>query len=86
MSKLINVKTLRKDMASLIKRVRKGDRFTVLYRSRPAFQIVPVDDVGLELGALEDDPVYEAEAVGRSKDGVTAADHDAILYGAPPGR
>ena len=28
----------------LVERVRKGARLTVIYRSRPAFQIVPVDD------------------------------------------
>ena len=81
MSKVINAKTLRNRMASIVERVRKGDRFTVLYRSRPAFQIVPVGSDGLELGRLEDDPLYQAEAVGRSTDGLTTADHDAILYG-----
>jgi len=50
---------------------------------RPAFQIVPIDQsVGTDV-SLEDDPLYEAPAVGRSSDGLTAADHDASLYGAP---
>jgi hypothetical protein len=32
-------------------------------------------------GALEEDPLYRADALGRSSDGLTAADHDALLYG-----
>jgi prevent-host-death family protein len=80
MSTVINAKTLRNQLAKIVQRVRKGDRFTVLYRSRPAFQIVPVDSSELELGDLEADPIYEAKAVGRSKDGKTAAEHDEILY------
>jgi prevent-host-death family protein len=83
MSKVINAKTLRNELARIVERVRKGDRFTVLYRSRPAFQILPVDASAVEPGNLEDDPLYEAEAVGRSTDGQTAADHDRVLYGKP---
>ncbi|MBI4264250.1 MAG: hypothetical protein HY657_07730 [Acidobacteria bacterium] len=65
----------------MVERVRKGTRFTVIYRSRPAFQIVPVTEEGQPGVALEDDPLYRAPAVGRSSDGRTAADHDATLYG-----
>jgi len=81
MSTVINTKTLRTQLARIIERVRKGDRFTVLYRSRPAFQIVPVDSHSLDLGELEDDPLYQAEPLGRSADGLTADDHDKVLYG-----
>ena len=73
--------TLRNELARSVERVRKGDRYTVLYRSRPAFQILPVDGSAAEADKLEDDPLYEAEAVGRSTDGRTAADHDQVLYG-----
>jgi hypothetical protein len=31
-------------------------------------------------GALTNDALYRARAVGRSKDGRTAGDHDALLY------
>lgn len=55
-------------------------RFTVIYRSRPAFQIVPVDDKGGAPISLAEDPLYRAEAVGSSDDGRTSIDHDAILY------
>lgn len=81
MPTVINAKTLRRQLARIMERVRNGERFTVLYRSRPAFQIVPVDGDGHDLGELGDDPLYKAEAVGRSRDGRTAAEHDEILYG-----
>jgi hypothetical protein len=31
---------------------------------------------------LADDPIYRAEALGKSRDGFGAADHDRVLYGA----
>lgn len=76
----INAKRLRASLPQVVERVRKGTRFTVIYRSRPAFQIVPVTDPGGALTALEEDSLYRADAVGSSTDGRTAADHDAILY------
>lgn len=76
----INAKRLRATLPEVVERVRKGTRFTVIYRSRPAFQIVPVGDSGRASGALDEDPLYQAEAVGTSSDGRTAADHDSILY------
>ena len=80
MNVLINAKRLRAFLPDVVERVRKGTRFTVLYRSRPAFQIVPVDDAERGGVALTDDSLYQAPAVGRSTDGRTAADHDAVLY------
>ena len=77
----ISTKELRASLPKLVARVRKGARFTVMYRSRPAFEIVPVNDPGAPSIALVDDPLYRAEAVGRSKDGRSSADHDAFLYG-----
>jgi prevent-host-death family protein len=76
----INAKRLRASLPDVVERVRKGTRFTVIYRSRPAFQIVPVDDAERVDVALTDDPLYHAPAVGRSTDCGTAADHDAVLY------
>ena len=76
----INAKRLRATLPDVVERVRKGTRFTVIYRSRPAFQIVPVNDSGVARAALADDPLYRARALGSSSDGRTAADHDAILY------
>ena len=81
MMRVISAKTLRNELAKIVERVGKGERFTVLYRSRPAFQILPVDDGGMESGKLEDDSLFEAKAVGRSIDGLTVADHDQVLYG-----
>ncbi len=80
MSTTINVKTLRSEMGRIIERVGRGEDFTVLHRSRPAFRIVPLGG-SLGRGLPEDDALFGAEAVGSSTDGLTAADHDRILYG-----
>lgn len=76
----INAKQLRASLPEVVRRVRKGARFTVIYRSRPAFQIVPVDDAGELDAAPTGDSLYHASAVGRSRDGRTADDHDEVLY------
>ena len=76
----INAKQLRASLPKLVERVRKGARFTVLYRSQRAFQIVPIGEAEASRGPLESDPLYRAPAVGRSTDGRTAAEHDAVLY------
>jgi antitoxin (DNA-binding transcriptional repressor) of toxin-antitoxin stability system len=77
----INAKRLRASLPDVVERVRRGTRFTVIYRSRPAFQIVPVNDPEHGSVALADDPLYRAEPVGRSSDGRTASEHDTVLYG-----
>ena len=82
MSSTINVKTLRNEMGRIIERVRKGEDFTVLYRSRPAFRIVPLSGVFTH-GVAEEDALYGADPVGRSDDGLTAEQHDRLLYGQP---
>ena len=81
MNATINAKELRASLPRLVERVRKGARFTVIYRSHPAFQIVPVNDTDAPRAALDTDPLYRAKPVGRSRDGRAAADHDAVLYG-----
>ena len=78
----INAKELRRQLGEIVERVGRGEGFTVLYRSRPAFCIVPVDGMPT-LGRIEDDSIYQADAVGRSSDGWSAADHDQILYRGP---
>lgn len=77
----INAKQLRASLPKLVERVSRGARFTVLYRSRRAFQIVPVDEADTPRVALQSDPLYRAKAVGSSSDGKASSDHDAILYG-----
>lgn len=82
MDRSINAKQLRASLPQIVRRVQKGEHFLVLYRSKPAFRVVPVD--ASDLGSatpLSEDPIYRAEAVGRSTDGLTSADHDRILYG-----
>lgn len=80
MDRTINAKELRASLPKIVLRIRRGERFTVLYRSRPAFRIVPIDDTEVDLGPLEEDPLYRAGALGRSTDGMSSKDHDAILY------
>lgn len=41
---IINVKELRQNMSDYISRVNKGESFTVLKRSKPAFKLTPIDD------------------------------------------
>ncbi|MCU0788633.1 MAG: hypothetical protein MUC91_10665 [Verrucomicrobia bacterium] len=81
MNTLINAKELRASLPEVVEKVRRGARFTVLYRSRPAFQLVPVDSPDVAPESLERDSLYRAEPVGRSTDGRPAADHDSLLYG-----
>ncbi len=81
MSTMINAKELRATLPEVVERVRRGARFTVIYRSRPAFQIVPVEDAGSRRLPLTEDPLYRAKPVGRSTDRLTAAEHDVTLYG-----
>lgn len=83
MDRTINAKQLRASLPETVRRVRRGERFTVLYRSRAAFRIVPVEDALAETALpLAEDPIYRAPAVGRSSDGRSSRDHDRILYGA----
>ena len=77
----INTTELRARLSSIIDRVKRGGSFLVLHRSRPAFQIVPPNSHHHSLPPLEQEPLYRARAVGRSKDGLRAEDHDRILYG-----
>ena len=66
----INAKQLRASLPKLVERVRRGARFTVLYPSRRAFQIVPIDDAETPHGTLQADPLYRARrSVNRPMDG-----------------
>lgn len=73
----INAKELCASLPKLVEAVRRGARYTVLYRNRRAFQIVPVDETDTSHGTLQANPLYRAKAVGKSICGRTAADHDA---------
>jgi antitoxin (DNA-binding transcriptional repressor) of toxin-antitoxin stability system len=44
MNTLISAKQLRSSLLEVVKKVRHGARFTVLYRSKPAFQLVPLPE------------------------------------------
>lgn len=77
---MITTKHLREHLQDVIDKVRRGERFTVLYRSRPAFDIVPVGSPSLDSVPLESDPLYQAPPVGASESGDAAARHDEVLY------
>jgi antitoxin (DNA-binding transcriptional repressor) of toxin-antitoxin stability system len=79
MSPTINAKRLRAALPEVVARVRKGAQFTVWYRRRPAFRIVPVDVATVPRTKLTDEPLYRAGPVGRSRDRRRASDHDAVL-------
>ena len=81
MPSTINAKTLRASLPRVVARVRKGARYTVIYRSQPAFLIVPLDATTQPSGPAAEDTLYRAEAVGASSDGRASTDHDAVLYG-----
>ena len=81
MKHVINVKELRSFLPEIMKRVQRGEQYTVLYRSRPAFRIVALQSDEVPLCPLSEDPLFEALPVGASADGMSAADHDACLYG-----
>ena len=80
MPEIISAKQLRERLQDVVKKVRHGERFTVLYRSRPAFDIVPVGSPPIDKAPLESDSLYQAPAVGASESGDAAARHDEILY------
>ena len=71
-----------KEMRLTLPEVGRGaPRYTVIYRSRPAFDLVPVGGVDATSNVAEKpDILYQAGPVGRSRDGKAATDHDAALY------
>ena len=79
--KIINTKELRSSLPKIVSQLRKGDRYTVLYRSRPAFRLVPINDEVRASSSLDEEPLYGAPALGRSTDGADSSDHDHFLYG-----
>lgn len=79
---IINTRQLREQMPRVVQSVRRGQRFLVLHRSRPAFELSPPGAAPADLPALDEDPVYGWKGVGASEDGLRAAEHDRLLYGA----
>ena len=79
---IINTRQLREEMPRVVKSVRNGKRFLVLHRSRPAFELSPPGPAVGPLPPLEEDPVFGWDGVGAAQDGLRAAEHDRVLYGA----
>ena len=63
MNTLITAKELRASFPTVVRRVRKGARYTVIYRSRPAFQLSPVEESSTPAGDAAGDPLYRAAAL-----------------------
>ena len=78
---ILNTKELRTQLSEIVKRTKCGEQFTVLYRSKPAFRIVPVMPKVEEDIKVKKDSLYKMTALGATKDELTAADHDSLLYG-----
>jgi prevent-host-death family protein len=78
---VINTKELRASLSEIVKKVQRGDQYTVFYRSHPAFRIIGVNTEETITCPLSDDPLFRAESVGASSDGLSGIDHDATLYG-----
>ena len=71
---------MRARLPQIVERVRKGAQFTVLYRSRPAFRIVPMHEAAAAESDLGSDTLYRAKPLGRSSDRRSAVEHDSFLY------
>ena len=80
MPEKITAKQLWEQLQDVVEKVQHGERFTVLYRSRPAFGIVPVGNPPLDSTPLEPDPLYQTPAVGASESGDAATRHNEMLY------
>jgi antitoxin (DNA-binding transcriptional repressor) of toxin-antitoxin stability system len=80
-SKTISAKELRATLPKIVDRIRRGDQYTVIYRSRPAFRLIAVTPESGAVGRVDEDPLFQAPALGRTSDGRSSADHDEILYG-----
>ena len=78
---VINAKELRQILGKVVEAVRAGKSYTVLYRSRPAFRIVPVEErPSRKMCPLEQDPLYKAGPLFDSGTGDAGRRHDEILY------
>lgn len=46
MHKIISMQDIRESLASIANQAQRGERFVVIRHSRPAFQIVPIEEAG----------------------------------------
>jgi hypothetical protein len=77
---MINAKQLRLTLPKIVKKIQNGSSFTVLYRSKPAFRMIGMDDASVELSPFKSDSLYKAGAVGKSSERNLSVNHDQILY------
>ena len=81
MKSAITAAELRATLPQVVATVGRGARFTVLYRNRPAFQVVPAASGTKPPRDLNRDPLYRAKPVGRSKAKRSSAHYDALCCG-----
>jgi antitoxin (DNA-binding transcriptional repressor) of toxin-antitoxin stability system len=81
-TQIINTKQLRLELPRIMRRIAEGQRYLVLHRSSPAFEIIPPSSNPQQFPPLEEDPIMQLGSLGKSTDGVSSADHDKLLYGA----
>lgn len=55
MSTIIGLKQLRENTEEIIERAKRGESFTVIRRSKPIFELKPVDTGNAELGLWLDE-------------------------------
>lgn len=81
-TQIINTKQLRLELPRMIRRIAEGQRYLVLHRSKPTFEIIPHRAEPTNLPPLGKDPVLQSGELGESADKASGADHDRFLYGA----
>jgi len=80
-NKPIRATQLRSSLLPIIKQVQRGARFTVFYRSLPAFQIIPLDSGKILKGTSpHKDSLYGAVPLVMSSRRFRALHHDEVLY------
>lgn len=84
MAKHLSAKELRASLPEVVARVQKGERLTLMYRSQPVLQLVPLGVADAPLCPPEDDPLHGVVGIAHGPaDGLDSRDHDHIIYGTP---
>lgn len=71
---------LKSNFGQIIGQIKKGNKFTVSYRKRPAFEILPLARQEQCIADLKSDPLYHSGPLGRSSTGDASLKHDQVLY------
>lgn len=74
----ISFEVISDDLVTIEQEARKID--SILYRSHPAFQIIPIDASLKKQTPLEEDPLYHTKPLIASGHPGAAEKHDSYLY------